>query len=200
MIFISFSLFNRRNHRFCPLRYIKLLDQGLVFKETELRAGYLFIYFKTNLNVMSIFSSFFSFKVTDNLSSLLHNISNSTTYLGSNLTQSAQYLTGNITSSISNCGFLAQVGLASLGLAQCICSTIDGFTTISPVAKPLYFTSAIASGLGSVSSLGCCVASVTCPSIVPIFIGTGMACRIGAQHATKVALLTNPCPCLSEII
>jgi hypothetical protein len=156
---------------------------------------------------MSIFSSLFGFKVTDSLSSLLHNLSTSANYLSGNLTESAQYLTGNITSvtgnitsSISSVGFYCQLGLAGVGLSQCICSSIDACTTLSPLAKPLYIVSALSSGLGSASSLGCCAAALTCPPIVPVFIVSGIGFRFGAKYATKSALLLNPLPCLSEII
>jgi hypothetical protein len=152
---------------------------------------------------MGIFSVFGIGKISDRVSDLLEGV----TYNAGNVSQSAVYTLGNATnvasscsSVISSCCFYAQLGLAGVGLAQCVTSAIDSSTCINPISKPLYLIASITGGLGAVSSLGCSIASWVAPPLAPVFITTGLAFRFGAKYATKLAVATNPCPSFSEVI
>lgn len=149
----------------------------------------------------------FNKRISDQFSDLLEtagqssfNMTESLGYVSGNVSQTALSLGGNVSSVISSCSFYSQIGLAGVGLSQCICSSIDACLCINPIAKPLYVVSAISSGLGAISSLGCCTASMVAPAFVPVLMTSGIACRFGAKYATKVALIANPCPSLSEIV
>lgn len=145
---------------------------------------------------MGIFSVFGIGKISDRVSDLLEGV----TYNAGNVSQSAVYTLGNATNVISGCCFYAQLGLAGVGLAQCVTSAIDASTCINPISKPLYLVASITGGLGAVSSLGCSIASWVAPPLAPVFITTGLAFRFGAKYATKLAVATNPCPSFSEVI
>jgi len=152
---------------------------------------------------MGIFSVFGIGKISDRVSDLLEGV----TYNAGNVSQSAVYTLGNATnvasscsSVISNCSFYAQLGLATVGLTQCICSSLDAVFCINPISKPFYAGAALSSGLGAMSSLGCCIVSTVAPPFVPVLIGSGLAFRLGAKYATKLALITDPCPSLSEVV